>query len=143
MIFTGTLRIGAGLLSAGLVIALGSAPASAAAVASGGALDPAFGAGGTVLTDITGAGNSESATDVVVAPDGKIIAVGSTLIRDSGEEEDQSDYDFAVARYNADGSPDATFGAGGVVRTSFGGPQSSDMAKAVALQTDGKIVVAG
>ncbi|GAA1553350.1 hypothetical protein GCM10009827_087580 [Dactylosporangium maewongense] len=109
-----------------------------------GTLDPTFGGDGTVLADGSGSGKSDEAADVVVAPDGKIVAVGYSLVRPLGEEEgDQPDYDFVVARYNPDGSLDSTFGAGGVVQTTFGGTQSRDEAKAVALQPDGKIVVAG
>lgn len=147
MIFTGTFTrivgVGAGLLSAGL-IAVPGAPPAAAAVAAGGALDPAFGTGGKVVTDVTGAARYDVLEDIAVAPDGKIVAVGSTAVRTpEGEEEDQPDYDFVVARYNADGTLDATFGDGGVVRTGFGGTQSYDQAAAVAVQRDGRIVVAG
>jgi uncharacterized delta-60 repeat protein len=48
---------------------------------------------------------------------------------------------FVVARYNADGTPDASFGIGGRVTTDFGFNDSSAMG--VAIQTDGRIVVAG
>jgi uncharacterized delta-60 repeat protein/uncharacterized repeat protein (TIGR01451 family) len=47
-----------------------------------------------------------------------------------------------LARYNADGSLDASFGTGGKVTTDFGGG-SFDEAHGVALQADGKIIVAG
>ena len=48
---------------------------------------------------------------------------------------------FAVARYNPDGSLDTTFGTGGKVVTPFG--PSVDIARAIALQSDGKIIAAG
>jgi uncharacterized delta-60 repeat protein len=69
------------------------------------------------------------------APDGKIVAVGSTLNRafPGGG--------FALARYNPDGSLDPGFGGGGLVSTSFAGSFASG--EALALQPDGKIVVAG
>jgi len=93
---------------------------------SNGSLDATFGSGGTVLTDF---GTSvDAASDVVVQPDGKILAAG---IRAG---------DFALARYNADGSLDAAFGSAGKVTTDFG---SFDQANAVAVQSDGKIVAAG
>ena len=88
--------------------------------------DPAFGAGGTVLTSF-GPVNA-AAADVVVQPDGKIVAVGF------------AGGDFGVARYNADGTLDAGFGAGGLVTTDFGG---FDQANGVAVQPDDKIVVVG
>jgi uncharacterized delta-60 repeat protein len=91
-----------------------------------GSLDPTFGSGGTVLTSF--GMPLSAAADVVVQPDGKIVAVGIAGL------------DFAVARYNADGALDSTFGTGGLVTTDFGG---FDQANAVALQPDGKIVVAG
>ena len=69
-----------------------------------------------------------AAADVVVQPDGRIVAVGI------------AGRDFGVARYNADGTLDSTFGTGGLVMTDFGG---FDQANAVALQPDGKVVVAG
>lgn len=87
--------------------------------------DPAFGSGGVVLTDVGGADRAEA---IALQADGKIVAAGS------------ADNDVAVVRYQADGSPDPSFGSHGVVRTSFGGPES---AEALAVQPDGKIVVAG
>jgi uncharacterized delta-60 repeat protein len=68
------------------------------------------------------------------APDGKIVAAGYALAS-------STDYDFAIARYSANGLLDPTFGSGGVVRTSLGTGQ--DVANAVAVQPDGKIVAAG
>ena len=54
---------------------------------------------------------------------------------------DSSEHKFALARYHSDGKPDTTFGSGGVVITDFFG--SVDAALGLALQKDGKIVVAG
>lgn len=140
--FRGTSLFAAGVVSAGLFVVL--LPSAWAATPASGALDPTFGGDGTVVTDITGDGKLDTVADIVVAPDGRIVAVGHSVVRPvEGEEEDQPDHDFVVARYNADGSLDTTFGTGGVVRTSFGGTQSRDEAKAVGLQPDGKIVVAG
>jgi uncharacterized delta-60 repeat protein len=92
------------------------------------ALDPTFGSGGKVLTNFVG-GSGDRGYDMAVQSDGKIIVVG------------QSDGDFAVARYNADGSLDTTFGTGGRVTTDFG--TADDGARSVAIQPDGQIVVAG
>src|SRR6266540_4901530 len=79
-----------------------------------------FGTGGKVRGPI---GDLEA---IALQRDGKIVAVGA---------------DFLVARYNPDGSLDASFGAGGVVRTSFGGVSQGGVA--VAIQTDGEIIAAG
>ncbi|MFD5426499.1 calcium-binding protein [Streptomyces sp. NPDC127084] len=97
-----------------------------------GSLDATFGTGGLVTTDF---GGTDAAIGVAVQPDGKIVTVGYS---DAGGTLN----DFALARYNTDGSLDATFGTGGLVTTDFG-PGRSDVANAVALQTDGKIVAVG
>ncbi len=102
-----------------------------AAQAAPGDLDPAFGAAGKVLTDF---GGSDTANGVAVQSDGKIVTAGETFDPTSLAD------DFALARYNVNGSLDSGFGSGGKVRTDFGG---SDFGTAVAVQADGKIVVAG
>jgi uncharacterized delta-60 repeat protein len=97
---------------------------------SSGDLDPGFGTNGRVLTDF---GGTEEARGVASAADGKIVVVGSpTGFGVVG--------DFHLARYNRDGSLDGTFGTTGRVTTNIDG---DDEAQAVALQPDGKIVVAG
>ena len=96
-----------------------------------GSLDPTFGAGGRVITDF--AGDRDQAFAVALQPDGKLVAVGSTYSSETGD-------DFALARYNPDGSLDPTFGSGGKVTTDFGW---FEVAFAVVLQPDGKLVAAG
>ena len=94
-----------------------------------GSLDPAFGSDGRMMTTF-GLGDGEylGASDLVLQPDGKLIAAG------------QSDGDIALVRYLPDGSLDPSFGPAGVVLTPLG---SVARASALALQQDGKIVVAG
>jgi len=101
-----------------------------------GSLDPSFGAGGIVTTAV-GADNSY-ATAVAIQPDGKIIAAGATYVPEAGF---QPPDDFALTRYNSDGSLDSSFGSNGVVRTDFSATE--DFANAIALQSNGKIIVAG
>ena len=99
-----------------------------------GALDTTFGPStspGKVLTDF---GDSDTAYAVAVQPDGKIVVAGSAIVTGSG-------LDFAVARYNTNGTLDATFGTGGKLTTTFS--TDSDTAYALLLQADGKIVVGG
>ncbi|MDS4056736.1 LamG-like jellyroll fold domain-containing protein, partial [Accumulibacter sp.] len=91
-----------------------------------GSLDASFGSGGKVTTAI-GSGN-EQAMGLAVQADGRIVLAG------------WSGSDFALARYNTDGSLDAGFGAGGKVVTSYG---ANSGAYSVAVQPDGKIVLAG
>lgn len=98
-----------------------------------GALDASFGQGGLAAETGFG-GTNESANAIMVQPDGHIVAAGRT-----GTEEYAS-FDFALARYNADGSLDASFGDAGKVTTDLGG--HGDFAQAVARQR-GRIVVAG
>jgi len=90
---------------------------------------------GQVITDFFGGASVSEARTVAIQPDSKIVVAGTA--RKSGKN-----YDFALARYNPDGSLDATFGTGGKVTTDFLGG-GDDEANAMALQPDGKIVVAG
>jgi len=98
-----------------------------------GSLDAGFGMNGKVATDFHG--SSDVAFAIALQPDGKIIAAGYALRLDGPA------FDFALARYNADGSLDASFGVGGKVTTDF--DRGWDQAHALLLQPDGKIVVAG
>lgn len=99
---------------------------------SNGSLDSSFGIGGKVTTDFFGTANSGAG--VAVQPDGKIVVSGSALNGAAG-------FDFALVRYNTDGSLDPAFGSGGKVVTDFLG--TNDGSHAIALQPDGKIVAAG
>jgi uncharacterized delta-60 repeat protein len=99
-----------------------------------GSLDTGFGDGGKVYTDF---GNTaDGASAVRVQADGKIVVVGSAYAPGPSRA------DFALARYNADGTPDNSFGTNGKVTTALPGGHSS-AASAVALQPDGRLVVAG
>jgi uncharacterized delta-60 repeat protein len=114
-----------------VVVMLMLFPAALPASAGLGVLDPLFSGDGK-LTDWLSLGD-DSVSGVAVQPDGKIVVAGSSWTVRSD--------DFAVARYNLDGSLDSTFGTGGKVTTDFG--SSYDWAYAVAIQPDGKIVLAG
>ena len=121
------------LLVAALVVGL---LFSASAHAAPGDLDPTFSGDGKQTTDFPFGVSEASAT--VSQPDGKVVAVGSVLratSRDSGFN------DFAVARYNPNGSLDTSFSGDGKQTTDFNG--LDDGATGVALQSDGKIVVVG
>ena len=100
------------------------------ALAVPGGLDTAFGGDGRVTTNF--AGGFSGANSVAVQANGKIVAAGGA--RGGGGS-------FAVARFNTDGTLDATFGGNGKVTTDF--TQGSDVAFGVAIQADGKIVAAG
>jgi uncharacterized delta-60 repeat protein len=113
----------AALFSALLVLGAGSAQAVP------GNLDPSFGSGGVATTRI---GTSSSAQGLVLQPDGKIVEAGWSV--------DGTDGVFALARFAADGRLDRSFGSNGTTTTSWG---THAQAEAVALQPDGKVVVAG
>lgn len=99
-----------------------------------GALDPTFDGDGKVTTDF--GARADGADDVALQADGKIVAAGS------GIAAAVRPVDFALARYNRDGTLDPTFGDGGKVLTTFA-PNSIDGANALVIQPDGKIVAAG
>lgn len=100
--------------------------------ANPGDLDPTFGTGGKVYNTPA---NLMPAEDVAVQADGKLVIVGSTLGPDNTQ-------DFGVVRLNANGTPDTNFGTGGLVQIPFD-LNFNEMATAVVIQSDGKIVVAG
>ena len=95
-----------------------------------GSLDPSFGTGGTVVTSSRGLVGAQGA---VLQEDGKIVAAGVAF--------NGTDVDFALARYNPDGSLDTAFEGDGIAVTPLG--PGTDAATGVALQDDGKIVAAG
>ena len=109
-----------------------------------GRLDPAFGSGGIVRPSMI---RDQSLNAIALQPDGKILAAGRMF--------NGFDDDILLFRCNSNGSPDRTFGSEGIVTTDFGntnitynwkrGPATNayDAANALALQKDGRIVVAG
>jgi uncharacterized delta-60 repeat protein len=107
------------------------------ALASPGDLDPGFGDGGKLVTDF--AGNMDEALAVAVQADGKIVAAGHSLNLNGGGDPS----DWAVARHNADGTLDPSFGTGGKVAIDLQGTGASDQVRALAMQGDGKIVAGG
>ncbi len=108
-----------------------------------GNLDNSFGTGGVVTTDFFG--DLDYSEDITIEPGGKIVLAG--LTRDPNNTANRDD--FAVARYNSDGSLDTSsdsdpathFDTDGKVTTHFG--SAHDSAYGVVVQEDGKIVVGG
>jgi uncharacterized delta-60 repeat protein len=97
-----------------------------------GSPDTTFGGAGSVSTPI--GVSDEQAIAVAIQTDGKIVAAGFTNVGGANN-------DFALVRYNANGTLDGTFGVGGKVTTPV--LLADDQARAVAIQTNGRIVVAG
>jgi len=96
-----------------------------------GSPDAGFGAGGRVTTDI--AGGADAAYAAALLADGRILVAGTARV---GSSED-----FALVRYLPNGSVDTTFGTQGRTTTDFFGQR--DRAFAIAIQPDGRIVLAG
>jgi len=98
---------------------------------SNGSLDTTFDSDGKVTTPI-GSGN-DYAYSIALQADGKILL--------GGRSHNGSDYDFAVVRYNSNGSLDTNFGSGGKVTTDI--TTNTDNGWALAVQHDGKILLGG
>ncbi len=98
-----------------------------------GSLDTTFSGDGWLQTDFFG--NGDLASDIVLQGS-KILVAG---MANAGSTNGGSN--FALARYTANGDPDSTFDGDGKLTTDFG--SGSDEAQAIALQSDGKITVAG
>ncbi|WP_018616587.1 Ig-like domain-containing protein [Segetibacter koreensis] len=99
-----------------------------------GTLDSAFAQNGKQTTDFSS--GDDEAYSVAIQSDGKIVLAGvANKYSNSGTP------DFALARYNADGTPDTTFSTDGKLTTDF--EFGDDEANAVSIQSDGKIVAAG
>jgi len=103
---------------------------------SDGSPDSSFGNGGSLTTSF--GGNFAAASALMLQPDGKIVVAGTV---DFNPDVPGSGLDFALARYNASGTLDSSFGKGGKVVFDFFG--SFDQANTAVLQPDGKIIVAG
>jgi uncharacterized delta-60 repeat protein len=107
------------------------------ALASDGAIDSSFGAAGIARVGITDADDGPTRCRPVLQPDQKILVCGTRV--NAGA----SGSDLYVARFNPDGILDDSFGAGGIATIDFDSGAGGDHAESLALQTDGRIVVAG
>ncbi|MEI6882990.1 MAG: delta-60 repeat domain-containing protein [Bacteroidota bacterium] len=96
-----------------------------------GSLDKSFGKNGIVITSVNS--GEDEAEDIKLQDDGKIVI--------AGKSNNGLNNDFALLRYNPDGSPDPTFGKGGIVITGI--RDGDDQASALCIQSDGKIIAAG
>jgi uncharacterized delta-60 repeat protein len=114
------------ILIVGATDVSGASQFAVARLTAGGALDPSFNGSGM----LTLAYGPKAAAAVAVQQNGKIVVLG-----DGGAGQD-----FIVARLNPDGSQDTSFGTGGAADVDFGLDEEDG---SVALQPDGKIVLAG
>ena len=98
---------------------------------SNGILDTSFGIDGRVITNISD--KLDRIASILIQNDGKIIASGAT-------SDDATYSDFAMVRYNSDGTLDTSFGNNGVVVTSI---KAWDYANAITTQNDNELIIAG
>ncbi len=98
---------------------------------SNGSLDTTFGNGGTTITSFSNL--RDELRSIALQPDGKIVAAGFAS--------NGTDSDFAIARYNSNGSLDTTFDGDGKLITQIG--NGNDFAYSMFIQPDGKYVLAG
>lgn len=110
--------------------------ATAAHAQNAGSLDTTFGVGGKFVAAYY---YDQQTEDIAMQADGKIIAVGWTKAS-SG-----SDYNFFICRFTANGTMDTTFGpnGNGTISIDIKGTNKFDVGRCVAVQPDGKIIVAG
>jgi uncharacterized delta-60 repeat protein len=123
---------GLGLLSSGKIAAVGSASGGALEYlryTTGGAVDLA-----PVASTFTGV-TSISPTSMVVEPGDRILVGGDAHVGSTDQ--------LFVARLKDDGTPDTTFGTGGITTFNVGSPSGDDRGQAIALQPDGSAVIAG
>lgn len=105
-----------------------------------GTLDTSFSFDGKVLADFGGDNAYNVVHAIAVQADGRILVCGGTVFGGGGDHRD-----FAVLRLDASGSLDPTFGSGGKIHIAFDDHVNSNVAEcaAIALQRDGRIVLAG
>ncbi len=104
-----------------------------------GTLDTTFNTSGSLPGVVnTAIGNNAFAYAVAIQSNGKIVVAGSSS--NGGSPAVTS---FALARYNTDGTLDTGFGSSGIVIQSVPGGDGTDVAYALAIQSDGKIIAAG
>ena len=101
-----------------------------------GVIDTSFGSLGLVITSFKSWRDVGAA--IAIQQDGKILVAGMS---DNGSSTSYN-YDFAIVRYNSNGSLDTSFGSGGKVTTEFGNSRS-DQGRGICIQPDGKIIVSG
>jgi uncharacterized delta-60 repeat protein len=101
-----------------------------------GTLDGSFGSGGIVTTAVAPGDNFDTASSVAIDPAGKIVAGGDA-------ESGGFVFDWALVRYNPDGSLDNSFGTGGKVTTNVGPGNSDDDEEELVIQSTGRILIGG
>src|SRR4029453_8722024 len=130
--FSVALQTDGKILAAGVFFQGGTNNIALARYNTDGTPDASFGTGGRLTTNFAGVG--AVAFSVAPQPDGKVVVAGWANINGGA--------DFALVRYNSNGTLDTSFGTGGRVSTAFADSQGSSLAVvfAIAVQPDGDIV---
>ena len=140
----GSAITGAAVDDAGRVLVVGTKASAApqgmdlfvARLTTAGKLDGGFGSGGVASFGVSASGaRDDLGTDIAVQPNGRIVVGGRTLGADG--------FDFLLLRLNANGAPDKPFGNAGIVTSRFEGATGDNLGRKLALQADGRIVLAG
>jgi len=122
------------IVSAGVTYETGPASVALTRHTAAGALDASFGDGGKVDINASTAANGNSeAHALMLQPDGKLLIAGYAYANGHNA--------LLLMQLDTDGTPDASFGNGGITRTPVG--TSEDIANAIVRQADGRIVIAG
>ncbi len=100
---------------------------------SDGTQDTHFGASRNGIATVDFGGSNETPSAMALDQDGLILVAGTSTQAGTGQ-------DFALARFNSNGRLDTVYGMGGLITTDFGG---DDVATAITIQPDGRILVAG
>src|SRR5262249_40491545 len=125
------------VLAGSAVVAADNRDFAVARLNPNGTLDTTFSGDGRATVGFNlGARKEDGANAIAIQADGKIVLAGS-----AAREDGNNQYDFAVARLNASGTLDTTFSGDGRATADFGA--GSDVAYALAIQADGKIVPVG
>ena len=133
---TGTIGTAVAVQGDGKIVAGGQIGSNSGVVRinTNGTLDTTFGHGGMVTAILGGNDGNAQVSGLAIQSDGKVVVGISNFLQGFGPM-------FIVARLNANGSPDTTFGSGGIVETQIG--QFGTSNSVLALQSDGKIILAG
>jgi len=121
------------IVAAGVTTVGGHSHVAVARYTTSGVLDSNFGTGGLVDINAAATSGDSEARALVLQPDGKLLVAGYAT--------GAGNYDLLVMRLSATGLLDPSFGTGGITRTQVG--TSEDIANAMVLQPDGRIVLAG
>lgn len=129
--------LGAGSIGPGVLLSIQERNFFLIRYNADGSLDESFGDEGYVDFNVSDGVQGDIISDIALDNEGRIVVCGQANILYFPDQH----FDFALARFSADGEIDDSFGDGGVVITDAG--STTEGASALVIQPDGKIVIAG